>query len=78
MIGTQGTFSKRESANRTSTHVLLAFLIVALVVGFAIENGQRVTVDYLYASRDSRLAYVIFGSAILGALAARLLVRRGR
>ena len=59
-----------------SAHVLLAFLVIVLVVAFALENSQRVRVDYLYGTRESRLAYVIFGSAIFGALADRLLVRR--
>lgn len=77
MTRRQATFSEtRRTANRVSKRLLLGFLIIALVVGFALENSQRVTVDYLYGTRDSRLAYVIFGSAILGALADRLLVRR--
>jgi len=58
--------------------VMLGFLVVALVVGFALENSQRVTVDYLYATRESRLVYVIFGAALLGALADRLLTRGRR
>jgi uncharacterized integral membrane protein len=56
--------------------VMLGFLVVALVVGFALENSQRVTVDYLYATRESRLVYVIVGAALLGALADRLFARR--
>ena len=69
--------STRRTANQVSAHVLGGFLIIALVVGFALENRQRVTVDYLFADRDSRLGYVIFGSAIFGALADWLLIRRG-
>ena len=61
-------------ARSASTQTMVAFLIVA----FALENSQRVTGDYLYGTRDSRLAYVVFGSAIFGALADRLLVGRRR
>ncbi len=68
--------SGQATTNRMRTGVLLGFLSIALVVAFALENSQRVTVDYLYATRDSRLAYVIFGAALLGALADRLLLRR--
>ena len=58
-------------ANRASAQLLVAFLIVVLVVAFALENSQRVSVDFLLATRASRLASVIFG-----ALADRLLVGR--
>ncbi len=70
--------STRRRATRAHTQVLIAFLVVVLLVAFAFENSQRVTVDYLYGTRDSRLAYVIFGSALLGALIDRLLVRPRR
>ena len=65
-------------ANRASAQLLLAFLIVALVVAFALENSQRAKVDFLYGTRESRLVYVRFGAAIFGAVADRLLIRRGR
>ena len=78
MTGRQAKLSTRRTASRLRTQVMLSFLVIALVIGFALENSQPVTVDYLYATRDSRLAYVIFGSAMLGALADRLLVRRRR
>ena len=65
-------------AGSASAPLMIAFLIVVLLAAFALENSQRVTVDYLYGTRDSRLAYVVFGSAIFGALADRLLVGRRR
>ena len=70
--------STRRTPSRANTQVLVAFLVVVLLVAFAFENSQRVTVDYLYGTRDSRLVYVIFGSALLGALVDRLLVRPRR
>lgn len=57
---------------------VIAAVIVGLVIWFAVANSQRVEVDYLLFTRDSRLVYVIIGSAILGAAADRLLIRRRR
>jgi uncharacterized integral membrane protein len=58
---------------------VLAAIVIALVVWFAFANSQRVRVDYLVTHRNSRLIYVILGSAILGAIADRLITwRRGR
>ena len=70
--------STRRMPSRGHTRVLVAFLVVVLLVAFALENSQRVTVDYLYGTRDSLLVYLIFGSALLGALVDRLLVRPRR
>lgn len=58
--------------------VIASFMVITLVVAFAIDNSQRVTVDYLVITRESRLFWVICGSALLGALADRLLIRRVR
>ena len=45
---------------------------------FALFNRDRVTVDWVIFERRSRLIYVIIASALLGALADRLLQRRHR
>ena len=55
-----------------------AGLIALAVILFALFNRERVEVDWILFERSSRLIYVIIGSALLGALADRLLVRRGR
>lgn len=57
---------------------IAAAVITGLVIWWAVANSQRVEVEYLLFSRDSRLVFVIIGSAILGALADRLLIRRRR
>ena len=77
MFTMQPKSRSRRRAKRAQTKVMLGFLVVALLVGFAFENSQRVTVDYLYTTRESRLIYVIFGAALVGALADRLFTRRG-
>lgn len=58
--------------------LVVAAVIVIVVVWFAFANSQRVEVDYLLFSRDSRLVYVIIGSAVLGAIADRLVLHRRR
>jgi len=58
--------------------IAIAVAIGILVILFALFNRERVTVDWILFERDSRLIYVIIGSALLGALADRLLQRRHR
>jgi uncharacterized integral membrane protein len=75
----RGEGRRGEAGDRSLVaRVLVAAAIVAVVIWFAVANSQRVEVDYLVASRDSRLVYVIVGSAILGAVADRLVQRRRR
>ena len=68
----------REGNREPLVRVIVAVVVVGLIVWFALANNQRVEVDFLVASRDARLVFVIVGSAILGALADRLLVWRSR
>lgn len=70
--------SSREGAREPLVRLVVAAVVVALIVWFALANSQRVEVDLLVGSRDARLVFVIVGSAILGALADRLLVWRSR
>jgi uncharacterized integral membrane protein len=56
--------------------IIGAGVIVLFVILFATFNFGRVEVDWVLFERDSRLIYVIIASALLGALASRLLQRR--
>lgn len=58
--------------------LIVAGIIVLVVILFALFNRERVQVDWILFERSSRLIYVIIASALLGALADRLLVRHGR
>lgn len=58
--------------------LVIAAAIVVLVILFAFSNRERVSVDWVLFDRRSRLIYVIIGSALLGALADRLVQRRHR
>jgi uncharacterized integral membrane protein len=55
-----------------------AAAVVLLLVVFAILNRHRERIDFIIFKRDSRLIYIILGSALLGALADRLLIVRRR
>ena len=73
--------STQDSGRRIpSLRVLVAVLLVAGVVSFALDNRQRVTIDWWVTERESRLIYVIALAALLGGLSDRLLGRwrRGR
>lgn len=73
--------STQDGSRRLSrVRVMVAVLLVAGVVWFALDNRQRVTIDWWVAERESRLIYVIALAALLGALSDRLLGRwrRGR
>lgn len=75
------TKSRRDGAKEGNSQVgrlVVAAAIVIVVVWFAFANSQRVEVDYLLFSRDSRLVYVIIGAVLLGAIADRLVQYRRR
>jgi uncharacterized integral membrane protein len=73
-----GTNRGRGAAREVPWRWIAAAVIVGLVIWWAFANSQRVEVDYLLFSRDSRLVYVIIGAAILGAIADRLFTWRRR
>jgi uncharacterized integral membrane protein len=57
--------------------LIAAAVITALVLVFAFQNSRRVKIDYIVIERESRLIFIILGSAVLGAIAGAL-VRRAR
>jgi uncharacterized integral membrane protein len=67
-----------ERDRERTTRMVLAGVIALLVILFALFNRDRVSVNWILFERESRLIYVIIGSALLGALADRLLQRRSR
>jgi uncharacterized integral membrane protein len=69
---------RQTSEDKGIARLVVAGVIVLAVILFALFNRERVEVDWILFERSSRLIYVIIGSALLGALADRLLVRRGR
>jgi uncharacterized integral membrane protein len=72
------TPAPREAGREGFGRYAVAAVIVLVVLLFALFNRERVEVDWILFERDSRLIYVIIASALLGALADRLLQRRRR
>lgn len=69
---------KQGSGEQDRTRLIAAGILVTAVVVFAIANSQRVSVDFVVTTTDSRLFVVIIISALLGALADRLVQRKRR
>ena len=57
---------------------VVAAVLALYVILFALFNRDRVEVDWVLFDRNSRLIYVVIVSALLGALADRLIQRRRR
>ncbi len=70
--------AKKEGDGPGLGRIVAAGAIALFVLLFALFNRDRVEVDWILFDRSSRLIYVIIGSAILGAVADRLLIHRWR
>lgn len=69
----------RPAAGRENrTRLIVAIVIAAVILVFAIQNRNQVRVSFLFFHWDARVIYLIIVSALLGALAAYLLGRRRR
>ena len=66
---------KRPDRPHLGRYVIAAVLAVYVIL-FALFNRDRVEVDWVLFERNSRLIYVVIVSAVLGALADRLIQRR--
>jgi uncharacterized integral membrane protein len=65
-------------ANRwQQVRLAVAGVLGILLLIFAFQNRDPVSVDFIFFTREPRLIYIILGSAILGAIAGSL-VRRSR
>jgi uncharacterized integral membrane protein len=72
------TPAPREPGREGVGRLVAGGVIAVLVLLFALFNRERVEVDWILFERDSRLIYVIIVSALLGAVADRLIQRRRR
>ena len=68
----------KPANRRHQVRLAIAGICAVLVLLFAFQNRDPVNVDYLFFDRESRLIYVILGSAILGAIAGSLFRRTRR
>jgi uncharacterized integral membrane protein len=52
-----------------------AVIIVVLLVGFIVDNSEHVRVGFVFGHANLRLIWVLLVTAVLGALAGRLVPR---
>jgi uncharacterized integral membrane protein len=69
---------RRRQRQLPPPRLVVAAIASLLVLWFALVNTRRVKIDYIVVERESRLIFVILGSALLGALAGALLRRARR
>lgn len=67
-----------RSPTRENQMRIVALVIAALLVVFAIQNTKQVRVSFLFFHWDARVIYLIIVSALLGMFVAYLLGRRRR
>lgn len=67
----------RPANRKQQVRLAVAAVLGILLVVFAFQNRDPVSVDFIFFTREPRLIYIILGSAILGAIAGALF-RRGR
>ena len=70
--------AERKPEEKGLGRLLAAAALGVYVIIFAVLNFDRVEVNWVFFSRDSRLIYVIIVSVVIGALGDRLLQRRSR
>lgn len=58
--------------------VLVALAALVILILFIIQNSERVEVDYVFLSRESRLIWIILSSALLGGIIGFLVGRPGK
>jgi uncharacterized integral membrane protein len=61
---------------RQRAQLVVGVVATAIATAFALSNSQRVTVDWLVTSSDSRLIYVIVSSLLVGGVVGYVLARR--
>jgi uncharacterized integral membrane protein len=67
---------KRPVDRRQQFRLIAIAVVVTLLVWFAVENTQNVSIHFWVTSRQAPLIVVILISVLLGALITALLMRR--
>jgi uncharacterized integral membrane protein len=65
----------RAAGRAGGLRVAVALLIVVLLVAFVVGNSERVRMSFIFFHANVRLIWVLLCTAILGALADRLVPR---
>ena len=72
------TSTAQKRHRKDIARVVAALVIVIVLVAFVVKNSEKVNVSFVFFSADVRLIWVLLITAILGALADRLLLWRRR
>ncbi len=72
------TSEAQKRQRKDIARVVAALIIVAVLVAFVVKNSETVNVSFVFFSASVRLIWVLLVTALLGALADRLLQWRRR
>jgi uncharacterized integral membrane protein len=72
------TSGVQKRQRKDIARIVAALVIVIVLVAFVVKNSEKVTVSFVFFSAHVRLIWVLLVTAILGALADRLLLWRRR
>ena len=64
------------SDRKEQARLVGAVIVVALIIGLAVDNRHEVKIGYIIGDADVRLIWLLLITAILGAIAARLVAWR--
>jgi uncharacterized integral membrane protein len=72
------TTEAQKRPRKDIVRIVAALVIVIVLVAFVLKNSEKVNVSFVFFSAHVRLIWVLLVTAILGALADRLLLWRRR
>jgi uncharacterized integral membrane protein len=72
------TSEAQKRQRKDIARIVAALIIVIVLVAFVVKNSEKVNVSFVFFSASVRLIWVLLVTAILGALADRLLLWRRR
>ncbi len=68
--------ARTSATPREIVRVLLLLVVIGLLVAFVVDNSQSVRVGFVFTDANPPLIWVLVVTALLGALADRLWLRR--
>jgi uncharacterized integral membrane protein len=72
------TSAAQTRQRKDIVRIVAALVIVIVLVAFVVKNSEKVTVSFVFFSASVRLIWVLLVTALLGAMADRLLLWRRR
>jgi uncharacterized integral membrane protein len=72
------TSAAQKRQRKDIARIVAALIIVIVLVAFVVKNSEKVNVSFVFFSAHVRIIWVLLVTALLGALADRLLLWRRR